>query len=150
MSDLTDKQQLFVTEYLVDLNATQAAIRAGYSKKTARSTACVYLAKPNIAAAIAKAFDARSERTEITQDSVVEGLRAEALRTGEGASHAARVSAWSWLGRHLGMFTERVQVSGEIVTTTKDMSDDELLERADQLANRLAVHVGASSNGDGS
>ena len=53
---------------LVDLNATQAAIRAGYSKKTAREIGCENLTKPNIAEAIAEAQKARSERTEITAD----------------------------------------------------------------------------------
>lgn len=51
---LTDKQWAFVQEYLIDLNATQAAIRAGYSEKTARDIGCENLAKPNIADAISK------------------------------------------------------------------------------------------------
>jgi phage terminase small subunit len=53
-SPLTDKQARFVSEYLVDLNATQAAIRAGYSEKTATAIGCENLRKPDIAAAIAE------------------------------------------------------------------------------------------------
>jgi len=69
--DLTPKQATFVEEYLVDLNATQAAIRAGYSKKTAVVIGCQNLMKVNIQAAIQFAKEKRSKRTEITQDKVL-------------------------------------------------------------------------------
>ena len=59
---LTPKQQLFVEEYLIDLNATQAAIRAGYSKKTAQVIGAENLSKPMVAAAIAEAQLRRSKR----------------------------------------------------------------------------------------
>lgn len=68
---LTAKQQLFVQEYLVDLNATQAAIRAGYSVRTARAVGSENLTKPDIAAAIAEARAKRTERVEIDQDYVL-------------------------------------------------------------------------------
>lgn len=71
---LTDKQRRFVDEYLVDLNATQAAIRAGYSAKTAGQTAHEYLRKPEIAEAIRDAQERLSQRTEITQDMVLREL----------------------------------------------------------------------------
>lgn len=71
---LTAKQEAFVREYLVDLNATQAAIRAGYSKRTAKSVGCENLTKPNVAAAIAECRDARAKRTEITADRVLAEL----------------------------------------------------------------------------
>jgi phage terminase small subunit len=109
---LTAKQAKFIEEYLVDLNATQAAIRAGYSMKTAKDIACENLAKPNIASAIACAQDELSQRTKITIDCVLAGLLTEAGNTGEGSSHSARVSAWSHLGKHLGMFVERREISG--------------------------------------
>ena len=62
---LTPKQQLFVAEYLVDLNATQAAVRAGYSEKTAYSVGHENLKKPEVAAAIQEAMDrfVEQERT---------------------------------------------------------------------------------------
>lgn len=69
---LTAKQKRFVQEYLVDLNATQAAIRAGYSAKTASETGYDNLRKPQIAAAIEKAMNKREKRTEITQDMVLQ------------------------------------------------------------------------------
>lgn len=74
MTKLTPKQARFVEEYLIDLNATQAAIRAGYSKKTARSVGSENLQKPDVAAAITEAKAARSEKTQITQQRVLEEL----------------------------------------------------------------------------
>jgi len=68
---LTPKQQRFVDEFLIDLNATQAAIRAGYSKKTARQIATELLSKPHIAEAVAQAKRERSERTKIDADWVL-------------------------------------------------------------------------------
>lgn len=76
MARLTGKQERFVEEYLVDLNATQAAIRAGYSPKTAEAIGYENLRKPQISQAIEAARAARSERTEITQDMVLRELAA--------------------------------------------------------------------------
>lgn len=74
MAKLNAKQQRFVEEYLIDLNATQAAIRAGYSIKTAKDIGCENLAKPNIQEAIAKEMAERSKRIGINQDRVVQEL----------------------------------------------------------------------------
>lgn len=71
---LTAKQSIFVDEYLIDGNATRAAIAAGYAEGSARVTGCRLLANPNIAKAIAKAQEARSKRTEITADKVLREL----------------------------------------------------------------------------
>jgi phage terminase small subunit len=71
---LTPKQARFVAEYLVDLNATQAAKRSGYSEKTAHAIGQENLTKPAISAAIAEAQDKRAGRTEITQDRVLAEL----------------------------------------------------------------------------
>lgn len=71
---LTPKQQRFVEEYLVDLNATQAAIRAKYSIKTARQVGSENLSKPVIAAAIAEAMKKREQRTNLTADRVLKEL----------------------------------------------------------------------------
>ncbi|MBS8227112.1 terminase small subunit [Vannielia litorea] len=75
---LTPKQQRFVEEYLVDLNATQAAIRAGYSPKTAEQQGSRLLGNAKVAAAVSEAQAARSERTEITSDWVLTRLADEA------------------------------------------------------------------------
>lgn len=68
---MTAKQQRFCDEYLIDLNATQAAIRAGYSVDTAKEIGCENLTKPNIQETIAKAMAERSKRTGVNQDRVV-------------------------------------------------------------------------------
>lgn len=69
--ELTHKQALFVKEYLVDLNATQAAIRAGYSESTARIIGAQNLSKLNIQSAIQKAMQERGNKTEITAERVL-------------------------------------------------------------------------------
>lgn len=74
MARMTEKQKQFVDEYLIDLNATQAAIRAGYKVDNARQTATENLAKPYIAEAIEKALAERSRRTGINQDRVIQEL----------------------------------------------------------------------------
>lgn len=71
MAKLTDKQELFAREYLKDLNATQAAIRAGYSEKTARSVASENLSKPDIQQRIAELNQERLERVQIDADYVL-------------------------------------------------------------------------------
>jgi phage terminase small subunit len=71
---LTAKQAMFVKEYLIDLNATQAAIRAGYSAKTANVIGPENLAKPCVAAAIQEAMDKRAEKIEITADKVLQEI----------------------------------------------------------------------------
>lgn len=68
---LSPKQQRFVEEYLLDLNGTQAAVRAGYSPKTARSAAAENLTKPDIVAEVARLQQLRSERTRVTADDVL-------------------------------------------------------------------------------
>ncbi|MFQ9772226.1 MAG: terminase small subunit [Oscillospiraceae bacterium] len=71
---MTKKQKRFVQEYLIDLNATQAAIRAGYSPDTAGSIGNENLKKPEIKAAIDKAEAERSKRTGINQDRVLQEI----------------------------------------------------------------------------
>lgn len=110
---LTPKRVRFVEEYLLDLNATQAAIRAGYSKKTAPEIGYELLAVPLIAAAIAAAKELRSERTEIDQDevvnfwySVLKGELGDINAEGEISTVklSDRINASDKLGKHLGLF----------------------------------------------
>ena len=123
---LTPKQAAFVREYLVDLNATAAAKRAGYSEKTAYRTGADNLKKPQIAQAISEAQQERAKRTEITADEVVTNLHL--IATGEAAYEERnglgilvkhqprftdRLKAWELIGKHLGMFTERVDVTSD-------------------------------------
>jgi phage terminase small subunit len=99
MQRLTEKQKKFVNEYLIDLNATQAAARAGYSKRTAAVTASKLLIKANIQQEIQKRQNARAQRTEITQDRVLHELAsigfadiADYLSTDNGSVSIKRTS----------------------------------------------------------
>ncbi len=111
---LTPKQARFVEEYLIDLNATQGAIRAGYSAKTAEVQGSRLLGNVKVREAVEAGMKARSKRTGITQDEVIQGLKKQATLEGEGSSHSARVSAWAHLGKHLGMFTDNLNLGGSV------------------------------------
>ena len=116
---LTDKQQRFVAEYLIDLNATQAAIRAGYSAKNADKIGSQLLGKTRVSEAIQAEKTARSERTEITQDYVINKLKAIADQdasdgTDSELKYSSQLKALELLGRHLGMFTDRMKVEGNV------------------------------------
>ncbi len=104
---MTPKQTRFVDEYLIDLNATQAAIRAGYSKHTAKDIGCQNLAKLNIAEAIAERRNVISDSTLVDAQRVIQGLLKEAEGLPEDTTQSARVAAWAHIGKHLGMFVER-------------------------------------------
>lgn len=72
--EMTEKLALFVQEYIIDFNGAQAAIRAGYSEKSAASIASENLTKPNVAAAIEAAMQERIARTQVTADYVLQRL----------------------------------------------------------------------------
>ena len=115
---LTHKQARFIEEYLVDLNATQAAIRAGYSARTANRIGPENLSKPVIGQAIQKAQLARSERTQITVDKVLEDIELIKLNAmqqeedGKMINHAGALKACELQGKHLKMFVDKVEHSG--------------------------------------
>ena len=106
---LTPKQERFVQEYLVDLNATQAAIRAGDSAKTASRIGQQLLAKTCISEAIQKAMKKREKRTEVTQDYVIAKLREIVEKDASDGpdselKYANKIRALELLGKHTGAF----------------------------------------------
>ena len=123
---MTPKQAAFVDEYLIDLNATQAAIRSGYSVSSARQIGEENLSKPDIAAAVAAGIDARSKRTEITQDRVltdIELIKQDAMRkaydkNGNEAmiNHTSALKACELQGRHLQMWNDKMALTIESIT----------------------------------
>ncbi|RIN77799.1 terminase small subunit [Staphylococcus simulans] len=80
MTKLTRRQELFIEEYLIDLNATQAAIRAGYSKKTAKQTGAENLSKPYLREAIDKKLAEKKSKLIMKQDEILERLTSQARR----------------------------------------------------------------------
>lgn len=160
---LTKKQKLFIEEYLIDLNATQAAIRAGYSPDTAKAIGCENLTKPDIRAHIDRAMAERSKRTGINADRVVMELAKIALvnaadvinaddatlrddaapedtaaiqsvkvktfptKDGEGVEReikmADKIKALELLGKHLGMFKDKLELSGGLDAEKTKLDD---------------------------
>lgn len=141
---LTPKQEMFVKEYLVDLNATQAAIRAGYSQKNAGKIGPELLGKTRVARAIEEANQKRADKLELSAEWVLENLKNVAIRcqqaepvmvfdyeekkmveTGEyqfdskGANRALEL-----IGKHLGIFENKLNITGSVPVTIVDDVDD--------------------------
>lgn len=149
---LSKKRQRFIQEYLVDLNGTQAAIRSGYSPKTASKQAWQLLENSRIQEAIQEAQQRRSTRIELDQDYVVNGLvenfeRAMQTRpaldrsgkpTGE-YTYQGNVAnkALELIGKHLGMFVEKRQIEGNLNVSRTDLPDEELVGRAVAIIEKL-------------
>lgn len=104
MPKLTNKQKRFCEEYLIDLNATQAAVRAGYSEKTADRIANQNLKKLEVQQYLQKLMQDRSERTKISADDVVRELERIAMTDTE-ITGKEKIKALELLGKHLGMFS---------------------------------------------
>lgn len=160
---LTQKQRLFVDEYLIDLNATQAAIRAGYSPNNADKIGSELLGKTRVSDAIKTAMAERSKRTGINQDRILMELakialvnpenvvnfdkatiREDALpedlaavasvkvkrfptKDGEGIEREIKfydkTKALDLAGRHLGMFKDKLELSGGLDTEKTKLDD---------------------------
>lgn len=104
---LTPKQQRFVAEYLIDLNATQAAIRAGYSVRTAKQQGSRLLTNVDIASAVAGKQAKVGDRLEITAEKVLRDLEEQRLEAKVDRQHGAAIRASELQGKHVGMFVER-------------------------------------------
>jgi len=152
---LTPKQAKFVMEYLTDGNATQAAIRAGYSEKTAQRIGSENLSKPLIKQTIQEKQAHRAKRTLLDKDHIVSNLMTlvdrcmekEPVRelvngkyvdTGKwkfDSSGAAR--ALDLLGRHLGIYIDKHHHSGEGITFINNYGFDEDKKREEEEKERL-------------
>jgi phage terminase small subunit len=104
VSRFEDKRAAFVREYLVDFNATQAAIRAGYSKKTAGSQAHELLKRPDIQAQLKTIQERAAEQTQTDINWVRQRLKQEATDYSEFASHSARIKAVELIAKLNGDF----------------------------------------------
>ena len=125
---LTAKQERFCAEYAVDLNATQAAIRAGYSPKTAKAQGSRLLTNADVKARVEADNAARAAKLALSADWVVEKLKQnveramqaepvydrEGNKTGEYTYQGAVANgALNLLGKHIGMFVDKVEHSGK-------------------------------------
>ncbi|EAM8407009.1 terminase small subunit [Salmonella enterica] len=163
MAKLTDKQELFAREYLKDLNATQAAIRAGYSEKTARSVGSENLTKPGIQEYIAQLNQERMNRLQIDADYVLrqavklhercmqevepitdrrgEEITDEQGRTIYGFDAKGAAAALKLVGDHINVQAFKQQTSTEITGANggpvryADMSEELLEEKLKELGN---------------
>lgn len=119
---LTDKQKMFVKEYLIDLNATQAAIRAGYSEKTANEQGSRLLANVKVAEAVKHEMQERSKRVEIEADWVLKTIydTVNALLPDQEKNAANIFKGCELLGKNMEMWTEKskVDVSGGVKLET--------------------------------
>lgn len=147
--ELTDRQARFCEEYLIDLNATQAAIRTGYSEKTANEQGARLLANVSVQEKIAELKAERAKRTEMTQDSVIQELAAVARAEIKGVRAVDKLKALELLGKHLGMFVERYEVNAaeiekriaEAREQGKKEGTQELLEAMPLEALKILAHT---------
>jgi len=155
MSKLTPKQQRFVEEYLIDLNATQAAIRAGYSKKTAYRTGADNLKKPQIAELLEKRSSERSGRTQTDADYVLTRLReideldiADIL---DDAGKVKPVTQWPkpWRQSITGADLHELQV-GDVMTVVRKIKWPDKLRTLELIGKHVSVKAFEESQQGGS
>ena len=121
---LTPKQELFITEYLIDSNATAAAIRAGYSERSANNIGPDNLLKPIIRSEIDKRLKERAISNGITADFVLNGIKAIAV---DGEKQNDKLKAYELLGKHLKLFTDKIEtdnVNRNIEITLEETLED--------------------------
>tara|TARA_R110002153_G_scaffold191269_2_gene344263 strand:+ start:20496 stop:20876 length:381 start_codon:yes stop_codon:yes gene_type:complete len=122
MAKLTGKQEMFVSEYLIDLNATQAAIRAGYSEKTASEMGYENLSKPQIAEAITEAKQKVAKRNEVTVDDIVKMHKAAFDMAEKVEQPSAMTTSAQNTAKLLGLIIDKSEIDhkGLVVTLESD------------------------------
>ena len=125
---LTAKQRMFVANYIIDLNATQAAVKAGYSVRTAQEQSSRLLSKVMIQDAIQIQMKAREQRVLVTADYVITSLKSVAERCMQAEevfdSHGEPTGEYRFdssgankslelLGKHLKLYTDKTEVTGK-------------------------------------
>lgn len=122
MAKLTAKQERFIQEYLIDLNATQAAIRAGYSEKTANEQGARLLANVSVRTEIDKGIEKRSNKLGVDAEWVITRLKNISNAAYEKEDYSPANKATELIGKHLGMFTDKLEVKGHM--TFEQLLDD--------------------------
>lgn len=112
---LTPKQKRFVAEYLIDLNATQAAIRAGYSAATAEQGGAQLLRNIKVSAAVEEGIAKRADKLGLTAEKVLQDIEETRQAARKDGQYASALRASELQGKHLGMFVDRRE------TTVRDL-----------------------------
>ena len=123
MTELTPKQERFVEEYLIDSNATAAAKRAGYSKKTAKETGYENLTKPHIAAAIESGRAVMRERCAVSVENLTDELEDARVLAMGGDMPSAAVTAIMGKAKLHGLVVDRKELSGGVHLTHDEALD---------------------------
>ena len=129
IDSLSDQQKVFCEEFLTDLNATQAAIRAGYKTKYPNRVAYQLMENPAIRIAIDGLRAERSKGTDVTKDFVLRGIQKAIKLAEENNNLNALLRGYELLAKHLGMFIERTEISGpdgeaiEVKKIEEDVAD---------------------------
>lgn len=122
LTALTAKQRRFVQEYIIDSNGTQAALRAGYARRTARSTASTLLTKPNVKQYLALLQADLEAKSKLSAEQILERITSIADNPKERTEN--RLRALELLGKNKAMWTDKVI---ERHDTSRDKLDRELL-----------------------
>lgn len=146
--NLTAKQQRFVDEYLIDLNASQAAIRTGYSEKTAGAIGFELLKKPEISEAIETAMANRSERTKINADWLLSRLASEAEADvgdlyGEDGQ-LLPIKEWPLIWRQglvAGIDIEEIKAEGVTMGMVKKIRVSDRVKRLELIGKHIRVNA---------
>jgi phage terminase small subunit len=139
---LSPKQARFVTEYLKDQNATQAAARAGYSKATANQQGSRLLANVGVAAAIRAKQTRVARKVEITAESLAREFEEARLLAKRQGQASAMVAATTGKGKLSGHLVERHKHSGAIGTYDLSKLTDEQLDHLESILGPLAIAAG--------
>lgn len=119
--ELSAKKDMFCREYMVDLNATQAAIRAGYSHKTAGAIGFELLKKPEIIIRLSDLAKEKTKKSDITAQYVLDGIKA--IAEDEDARQNDRLKAYELLGKYLKLFVDRQEVEHKATITLIQLQD---------------------------
>jgi|WetSurMetagenome_2_1015567.scaffolds.fasta_scaffold818394_2 phage terminase small subunit len=128
--ELTRKQQLFIAEYLVDLNASRAALAAGYSPKTAPWIGNENLKKPTIKVAIEEAHAQKIANAGITAEYVLTNLK-EMYENHKDGNPSPAIKALELLGKHLSLFSDNLNVRK--IQSPEDLTDEEAIAIAKKI-----------------
>ena len=113
-----------MTEYLIDLNGKQAAIRTGYSPKTAENQASRLLSIDKVKKEVEKRMKKRENRLQITQDDVLKAIMEDRQTARVEGQIGVAMKGNELLGKHLAMFTDKTQMSGELTVKENPMLNE--------------------------